>query len=119
MTDTITKADSFLSSIQPVDDLTDDELRAKARLASGREPKVFVTPSTGEPKEFDYCFDDGSIFNVDFVAPGVRHIAVRVQAHIDQAENEQDDARLKALIEDMARLRKEKDDRLKGKLPER
>src|SRR6267378_6484862 len=80
MTDTITKADSFLSSIQPVDDLTDDELRAKARLASGREPKVFVTPSTGEPKEFDYCFDDGSIFNVDFVAPGVRHIAVRVQA---------------------------------------
>ncbi len=79
-TDTITKADSFLSSIQPVDDLTDDELRAKARLASGRQPKVFVTPSTAEPKEFDYCFDDGSIFNVDFVAPGVRHIAVRVQA---------------------------------------
>src|SRR5258708_34906990 len=77
---TITKADSFLSSIQPVDDLTDDELRAKARLASGREPKVFVTPSPGVPKEFDSCFDDGSLFNVEFVAPGGRHITVLGQA---------------------------------------
>ncbi len=37
----------------------------------------------------------------------------------DQAANEQDAAKLKALIEDIARLLKEKDDRLKGKPPEK
>lgn len=37
----------------------------------------------------------------------------------DQAANVQDAAKLKALIEDIARLLKEKDDRLKGKPPEK
>ena len=37
----------------------------------------------------------------------------------ERAANEQDSVKLKALIEDMARLRKEKDDRLKSKLPEK
>jgi hypothetical protein len=37
----------------------------------------------------------------------------------DQAANEQDAAKLKALIEDIARLLKEKDHRLKDKPPEK
>ncbi len=37
----------------------------------------------------------------------------------EQAANEQDSVKLKALVEDIARLLQEKDNRLKGKPPEK
>jgi hypothetical protein len=74
----MTKAERFLASIQPVGDLTDADLLSKARAASGPEPETFVNPTTGEPREFDFRFDDDSILNVDIISPGVRHIAVKV-----------------------------------------
>lgn len=54
-----------------------DDLLAKIRTASGRDPEVFSSAS-GEPQEYYFRFDDGSTLNVDFLG-GKPNLWVQVQ----------------------------------------